>query len=110
MPKQSIHRGGAFCDPNSTPSSRTEQASGGARTAKPITVEITGNTTGKAMQGKLLLGMNEAGEALSCSPWTVRKLIYSGRLVGVKVGTRLCVERAELERFVTQNRTRLGRR
>lgn len=58
------------------------------------------------MQNKLLLGMKEAGETLSCSPWTVRKLIYNGRLVGVKIGTRLCVEKAELERFVAENRTK----
>jgi excisionase family DNA binding protein len=58
------------------------------------------------MQTKLLLGMKEAGETLSCSPWTVRKMIYSGRLVGVKIGTRLCVERAELERFIAENRTK----
>jgi excisionase family DNA binding protein len=62
----------------------------------------------KDVQDRLLLGMKEAGESLSCSPWTVRKLIYSGRLVGVKIGTRLCVERAELERFVNENRTRSG--
>lgn len=64
----------------------------------------------KSMQDKLLLGMKEAAETMSCSPWTVRKLIYSGRLVGVKVGARLCVERVELERFVVGNRTKRGRR
>jgi excisionase family DNA binding protein len=58
------------------------------------------------MHDKLLLGMKEAGQALSCSSWTVRKMIYSGRLVGVKVGTRLCVERAELEKFIADNRTK----
>jgi excisionase family DNA binding protein len=62
------------------------------------------------VQDRLLLGMKEAGESLSCSPWTIRKLIYSGQLVGVKIGTRLCVERAELERFVAKHRTRLGAR
>jgi excisionase family DNA binding protein len=58
------------------------------------------------MQDKLLFGVKEAGLALSCSPWTIRKMIYSGRLVGVKVGSRLCVERTELERFIAVHRTR----
>ena len=54
---------------------------------------------------KILLNMREAGEAMSCSPWTIRRKIYDGEFVGVKIGVKLCVERAELERYVESNRT-----
>ncbi len=52
-----------------------------------------------------LLGMRSAGEYLDCSPWTVRKRIYSGAITGVKIGAKLCVEKAELDRFIERNRT-----
>jgi excisionase family DNA binding protein len=54
---------------------------------------------------RLLLNMREAGEALACSPWTVRRKIYRGEIPGVKVGTRLCVERVALEDFIREHRT-----
>ncbi len=54
---------------------------------------------------KILLNMREAGEAMSCSPWTIRRKIYAGELVGVKIGTKLNIERAELERYIESNRT-----
>ena len=56
-----------------------------------------------------LLDINGASKYIACSKWTIRKKVYSGEIVGVKGGTKLCVERAELERYIREHRTNRGR-
>jgi excisionase family DNA binding protein len=51
-----------------------------------------------------LLDINSVARLLSLSPWTVRRLIFDGRLAPVRLGRRVLVEPAEVERFVTQAR------
>jgi excisionase family DNA binding protein len=65
---------------------------------------MTGNAQAEDGNGGLV-DVREAGRYLACSPWTVRKKIYSGEIIGVKVGTKLCVERAELDRYIRKHRT-----
>ena len=53
-----------------------------------------------------LLGMRDAGQYAGLSPWTIRKRIYSGTWAGVKLGTKLLIEKAELDRAIEQGRTK----
>jgi excisionase family DNA binding protein len=47
-----------------------------------------------------LIDIEQAAKELSISPWTVRFLIRSKKLVPVKVGRRTLLEPGELDRFV----------
>jgi excisionase family DNA binding protein len=47
-----------------------------------------------------LKSVEEAAELLGISPWTVRSYIRDGKLKPVRIGRRVLVEEAELERFV----------
>jgi excisionase family DNA binding protein len=51
-----------------------------------------------------LLDINSVERLLSLSPWTIRRLISDGKLIPVRLGRRVLVEPAELERFVSQRR------
>jgi excisionase family DNA binding protein len=51
-----------------------------------------------------LLDINTVARLLSLSPWTVRRLIFDGRLTPVRLGRRVLVEPAEVERFVSKAR------
>jgi excisionase family DNA binding protein len=51
-----------------------------------------------------LLDINSVARLLSLSPWTVRRLIFDGRLTPVRLGRRVLVEPSEVERFVSQAR------
>lgn len=46
----------------------------------------------------------EAAELLRLSYWTVRKDIRDGKLTPVRLGRRVLIEEAELERFVAENK------
>ena len=48
-----------------------------------------------------LLDINTVARLLSLSPWTVRRLISDGLLRPVRLGRRVLVEPAEVERFVS---------
>ena len=52
------------------------------------------------------IGVKDAALALSISPWTVRKYIAKGLIVCVRIGRRVLVEPAEIERLIEQNRRR----
>ena len=51
-----------------------------------------------------LLDVNSVARLLSLSPWTVRRLIADGKLLPVRLGRRVLIEPAEVERFVSQAR------
>jgi excisionase family DNA binding protein len=44
----------------------------------------------------------EAARLLGISPWTIRGYIRDGKLRPVRLGRRVLMEEAELERFVAQ--------
>lgn len=46
----------------------------------------------------------EAAELLRISPWTVRSYIRDGKLKPVRLGRRVLVEEAELERLVAESK------
>ena len=49
---------------------------------------------------KALKNIEEAAGLLGISPWTVRSYIIQGKLRPVRIGRRVLIEEAELERFV----------
>jgi excisionase family DNA binding protein len=53
---------------------------------------------------RALKSVEEAAGLLAISPWTVRSYIKTGKLKPVRLGRRVLVEEAELERFVAQNK------
>jgi excisionase family DNA binding protein len=52
----------------------------------------------------LCVGIKEAAAMLSLSRWTIRAMIREGRLPAVRIGRRVLIERAELERLVEKGR------
>ena len=54
---------------------------------------------------KPLKSVEEAAGLLGISPWTVRRDIRDGKLRPVRLGRRVLVEEAELERFVAEGKT-----
>jgi excisionase family DNA binding protein len=55
-----------------------------------------------------LLSVRSVAEVLSLSPWTIRKYISQGRIPCVRIGRRVLIEAAEVERLIAQNRWRAG--
>jgi len=53
---------------------------------------------------KKLLGIDAAAQVLSISKWTVRAYIREGKLRPVRLGRRVLLEEAELERFIASGR------
>ncbi len=47
-----------------------------------------------------LFSVAEAAEALSISVWSVRHLVRTGQLARVRIGTRVLISAAELQRFI----------
>lgn len=56
-----------------------------------------------------LLSVKNAALYLDCSPWTIRHKVYRGELMGVKVGAKLCVEKVELDRYILEHWTNVGK-
>lgn len=54
--------------------------------------------------GRLVLDIKEAAHALSISPWTVRRYITDGKVKPVRIGRRVLLEPAELQRLVEAGR------
>jgi excisionase family DNA binding protein len=50
-----------------------------------------------------LRSVEEAGELLGISPWTVRSYIKTGKLKPVRLGRRVLLAEEELERLVAEN-------
>lgn len=57
---------------------------------------------------RALKSVEEAAGLLGISPWTVRSYIRDRKLKPVRLGRRVLVEEAELERFVESGKTPLG--
>lgn len=53
----------------------------------------------------LAVSINDAAAALNISHWSLRKYIRQGRIVAVRIGRRVLIEPAELERLIEQGRT-----
>ena len=51
---------------------------------------------------KPLYDVNGAAQLLRISPWTIRAHIRDGKLKPVRIGRRVLLEEAELERFVAE--------
>lgn len=49
-----------------------------------------------------LLGIPECAAALSISTWSVRHLLRTHQLGRVRIGTRVLIPQAELERFIAE--------
>lgn len=72
-----------------------------------IQVAIT-NSSGDRASGDRhspYLTVKEAADIASLAPSTIRLFIRKGELKGLKVGRRVVIERAELERFLRLNPT-----
>jgi len=52
----------------------------------------------------LAVGINDAAAALNISHWSLRKYIRHGRVAAIRIGRRVLIEPAELERLVEQGR------
>lgn len=50
---------------------------------------------------KKIFSITAAAELLSISPWTVRAYIRTGKLKPVRIGRRVLLAEAELERLIT---------
>jgi len=55
---------------------------------------------------QLLIGVRQAADAVGLSHWTIRQYIREGKIQGVKIGKRILVEPAELQRLVDEGRRR----
>lgn len=55
---------------------------------------------------KRLYSIPEAAMYLGRSVWSIRELIWSGRLPCVKVGRRIHVDINDLDSFISQHKTR----
>lgn len=53
---------------------------------------------------RALKSVEEAAGLLGISKWTVRKDIREGRLTPVRLGRRVLLEEAELERFIAEGK------
>jgi excisionase family DNA binding protein len=51
-----------------------------------------------------LLTIDQTAEFTGLSSWTIRYSINQGKLGSVKIGRRVLVERAELNKLVAENR------
>jgi len=60
------------------------------------------------MEHRLALGLKEAAEAIGLSHWQLRKYIREGKLRAVRLGRRVLVEPAELERLIEEGRKVAG--
>jgi len=52
----------------------------------------------------MLVDVKEAARLVSLSPWTIRKYISQGKLKIIRIGRRVLIEPAELERLIERGR------
>jgi excisionase family DNA binding protein len=60
---------------------------------------------GQEAMAKRLFSVKESAFYLSVSQWTVRERIGAGLLPAVKIGHRLLLDRADLDRFIEMNKS-----
>lgn len=53
-----------------------------------------------------LLNVHGVAQRLGVSAWTVREMIWAGRLACVRIGRLIRVDPDDLDRFIEQNRFR----
>lgn len=53
---------------------------------------------------KLALDIKEAAQAVSLSPWTIRKWISTGKIRAIHLGRRVMIEPTELKRLIDMGR------
>ena len=58
---------------------------------------------------RLLVGIKEAAGTLGISHWTLREYVRAGKVPHVRIGRRVLVEPAELERMVAEGRRGVSR-
>ncbi len=63
--------------------------------------DYAGHVVSNARTPRYLLGVKESAEALCVSEWTIRYLLRTGQLARTRIGTRVLISTAELERFIT---------
>jgi len=56
------------------------------------------------MQETLAMGVGDAATVIGLSVWTVRKYIRQGKIRALRIGRRVLVEPAELERLIERGR------
>lgn len=56
------------------------------------------------MQLNLCIGVKEAAASLGISHWSIRKMIRQRRLRAVRIGRRILIEPAELQRLIERGR------
>jgi excisionase family DNA binding protein len=61
------------------------------------------------MHQKLAIGLKEAAASIGLSHWTLRQWIRQGKIAAVRIGRRILVEPAELERLIEEGRKEAGR-
>lgn len=55
---------------------------------------------------KIALDIESAAKAISVSPWTIRKWISQGKLPATRLGRRVCVTPAALQKLVNDGTQR----
>ena len=58
--------------------------------------------------GRRLLTLREAAQVLGLSPYSVRRLIWAGKLPAVRLTRRIQVDLRDVERLIEQTKDRSG--
>lgn len=58
--------------------------------------------------GRRLLTLGEAAQVLGLSPYSVRRLIWAGKLPAVRLTRKIQVDLRDVERLVEQAKSRAG--
>lgn len=59
------------------------------------------------INGKRVLSLEEAADYLAVSSWTIRKLIWDGRLPRLDIGVRkVLIDRQDLDFLIDRNKVR----
>lgn len=53
---------------------------------------------------RVLLSIPESADVLRLSPWTIRKYINQRKIRPIRIGRRVLIEYAEIERIIEQGR------
>ena len=62
----------------------------------------------KKPEAKRLYNIKEAGTFLGRSEWSVREMLWAGKLPYIKDGKRIFIDILDMERWIEQNKTQFG--
>jgi len=79
------------------------QASGSQRRHHPL----ADSQSAASAHGRRLLTLKEAADYLALSIWTVRELVWKGRLPAVRLTRRLHFDRRDLDRLIDHAKDRI---